>query len=57
VIGDGEVGADCADEMDVGLIGAIADAVLVTVLIGGHVGDPQARSVGQQPPPRLAGHD
>jgi len=42
---------------DVGRMGATAGAVLVAVESGGQLGDPQARSVGQHPPPKLAGHD
>ena len=38
----------------VGRTGAAAVAVLES---GGQLGEPQARSVGQHPPPTLAGHD
>lgn len=44
---------------DVGRTGATAEAVLDEVGPGngGQDGEPQARSVGQQPPPRVAGQD
>lgn len=44
-------------ELLVGRTGAAAVAVVVLVATGSQVDEPQARSVGQQPPPRLAGHD
>lgn len=41
----------------VGRMGATADAVVVVVERAGQEALPQAREVGQQPPPRVEGQD
>ena len=49
---------DESADADVARTGATAETALdVATDSGGQLGVPHARSVGQHPPPRLAGHD